>query len=129
MPDALNPSPFDQLLGTEWVDYDPDHAEVRVRVRDDHKQPYGIVHGGVLSSLVEGICSRATALAVWEQGLRATGQSLDMSFLRPFTAGTITVTARARHRGRTTWVWEAEARDEQGKLGALGRMTVAVRSR
>jgi 1,4-dihydroxy-2-naphthoyl-CoA hydrolase len=39
------------------------------------------------------------------------------------------VHARAvrRHRGRTTWVWEVEITDDQGRLCALVRMTVAVR--
>ena len=43
------------------------------------------------------------------------GQSINVSFMRPVTEGTIEVLARARHRGRTTWVWEAEVRDDQGR--------------
>ena len=35
--------------------------------------------------------------------------------------------ARARHRGRTTWVWDVEMRDDEGRLCALTRMTIAVR--
>ena len=35
--------------------------------------------------------------------------------------------ARRRHRGRTTWVWEVEITDDQGRLCALVRMTIAVR--
>jgi uncharacterized protein (TIGR00369 family) len=122
-------SPFDELLGTEWVDDDPDHAQARLRIDDRHRQPLGLVHGGVMSTLVESICSRATAIAVAAEGKIATGQSLDVSFLRPLTEGTITITARARHRGRTTWVWEAEARDDSDRLGVLARMTIAVRPR
>jgi 1,4-dihydroxy-2-naphthoyl-CoA hydrolase len=57
-------SPFDVLLGTEWLDDDPEHARVRIAVRDELRQPVGLVHGGVMSSLIESICSRATALAV-----------------------------------------------------------------
>jgi len=37
------------------------------------------------------------------------------------------VTARARHRGKTSWVWDAEASDDQGRLCALAKVTVAVR--
>jgi 1,4-dihydroxy-2-naphthoyl-CoA hydrolase len=129
MPDPRDPSPFDDLLGTEWVDYDPEHAQVRLRIDERHRQPLGLVHGGVMSTLVESICSRATALAVADEGKIATGQSLDVSFLKPLTEGTVTVTARARHRGRTTWVWDAEARDDGDRLGVLARMTVAVRPR
>jgi len=121
-------SHFDGLLGTEWLDDDPDHARVRVSMRDELRQPFGLLHGGVMSSLVESICSRATALAVHGDGMGAMGQSIDVSFLRPITEGVAEVRARARHRGRTTWVWEAEVRDSEDRLCALAQMTIAVRS-
>src|SRR4051794_38026480 len=102
-------SPFDQLIGTEWIDDDPEHARVRLKFRQEHTQPAGLLHGGVISTLVESLCSRATAIAVYSEGLAAMGQSIQVSFTRPITKGTVEVRARARHRGRTTWVWEAEA--------------------
>lgn len=126
-PRDLPPSPFDEQLGTEWLDHDPDHARARVAVRDELKQPLGLVHGGVMSSLVESICSRATALAVFGDGNAAMGQSINVNLLRPVTEGEIEVLARARHRGRTTWVWEAEVTDVKGRLCALAQMTIAVR--
>ena len=120
-------SRFDEMLGTEWVSDDPDGARVRLAVRDELLQPAGLVHGGVLSSLVESICSRATYLAVAGDGNIAMGQSHTISFLRPITEGTVEVTARARHRGRTTWVWDAEVTDSEGRLCALAQFNVAVR--
>jgi 1,4-dihydroxy-2-naphthoyl-CoA hydrolase len=120
-------SSFDALLGTEWLDDDPAGARVRVAVRDELLQPFGLLHGGVMSSLVESVCSRATALAVLGDGMAAMGQSISVSFLRPITAGVAEVEARARHRGRTTWVWDAEVHDESGNLCALAQMTIAVR--
>jgi uncharacterized protein (TIGR00369 family) len=120
-------SPFDELIGTEWLDDDPDHARARIRMRDDLRQPVGLLHGGVVSALVESLCSRATALTVLADGMMAMGQSIDITFLRPTTEGHIEVEARARHRGRTTWVWDAEVHNAAGKLCALARMTVVVR--
>jgi 1,4-dihydroxy-2-naphthoyl-CoA hydrolase len=120
-------SHFDALIGTEWLDDDPDHARVRVGMRDELRQPFGLMHGGVMSSLVESVCSRATALAVHGDGMAAMGQSIGVSFLRPITEGSAEVHARARHRGRTTWVWDAEVRDAEGRLCALAQMTIAVR--
>jgi 1,4-dihydroxy-2-naphthoyl-CoA hydrolase len=120
-------SHFDALLGTEWLDDDPEHARVRVRMRDELRQPVGLLHGGVLSTLVESVCSRATALAVLEDGMMAMGQSISVSFIRPVTEGHAEVTAKARHRGRTTWVWDAEVRDAEDRLCALAQMTIAVR--
>jgi uncharacterized protein (TIGR00369 family) len=118
---------FAGLLGIEWLDDDPEHARARVEVRDDLLQPFGIVHGGVMSTLVESLCSRATALVVVPDGMAAMGQSISVSFMRPISAGHAEATARARHRGRTTWVWDAEVRDAEDRLCALGQMTIAVR--
>lgn len=118
---------FAGLLGVEWLEDDPDAARARVKVRDDLLQPFGIVHGGVMSTLVESVCSRATALAVHEQGMVAMGQSINVSFMRPVSDGALEVRARARHRGRTTWVWEAEVLDSEERVCALSQMTIALR--
>ncbi len=120
---------FDGLIGTEWLSDDPDDARVRLPIRDELRQPFGLMHGGVMSTLVESICSRATAGAVWEDGMAAMGQSIDVSFVRPVIEGGVEVRAKARHRGRTTWIWEAEVLNDEGKLCALARMTIAVRPR
>lgn len=120
-------SHFDALLGTEWLSDDPDDARVRVAMRDELRQPVGLLHGGVMSTLVESVCSRATALAVLGDGMMAMGQSISVSFIRPVTQGHAEVQAKARHRGRTTWVWDAEVRDADDRLCALAQMTIAVR--
>ncbi len=120
-------SQFDELLGTEWLDDDPGHARVKVGMRDELRQPVGLLHGGVMSSLVESVCSRATALAVLGDGMMAMGQSISVNFIRPITEGHAEVEAKARHRGRTTWVWDAEVKDAEGRLCALAQMTIAVR--
>jgi len=121
-------SHFDALIGTDWISDDPEQACARIPVRDDLRQPFGLMHGGVMSSLVESVCSRATALAVGGDGMAAMGQSISVSFMRPITEGHAEVKAKARHRGRTTWVWDAEVLNAEGKLCALAQMTIAVRS-
>jgi uncharacterized protein (TIGR00369 family) len=118
---------FDALIGTEWLSDDPAGARARLPLRDDLRQPYGIMHGGVMSSLVESLCSRATALAVLGDGNVAMGQSIEVSFLRPISAGHAEARAVAHHRGRTTWVWTAEVRDDEDRICALAKMTIAVR--
>ena len=85
------------------------------------------MHGGVFASMAESMTSIATWLAVHETGKSAMGQSNQTSFLRPITSGTIHATGRRRHRGKTTWVWEVDITDDEGRLCALVRMTVAVR--
>ena len=121
-------SNFDAHLGTEWIALDPDDARARIELRDELRQPYGIMHGGVYSSLVESLCSYATAAAVYKDGNIAMGQSIEVSFVRPVVgSGHAEARAVARHRGRTTWVWEVEIVDDDERLCALAKMTMAVR--
>lgn len=125
----VKPAHFDALVGTEWLSDDPDDARVRLRIRDELRQPFGLMHGGVMSTLIESVCSRATAGAVHDEGMAAMGQSINVSFLRPVTEGAVEVRAKARHRGRTTWLWQAEVVDDEGRTCALAQMTIAVRPR
>ncbi len=120
---------FDALYGLEYVAMSDGVMTGRVRVRDELKQPAGLVHGGVYASIAESLASIGTAIAVADDGKFAMGLSNQTSFLRPIVEGTIHATAKARHRGRSTWVWEVEIADDQGRLCVLTRMTVAVRDR
>jgi 1,4-dihydroxy-2-naphthoyl-CoA hydrolase len=120
-------SNFDAHVGTEWLSLDPDDARCRVGVRDELRQPYGILHGGVYSTLVESLCSYVTAVSVFDQGRIAMGQAIEVSFLRPVSEGHAEVRAVARHRGRTTWIWQAEILDAEERLCGLAKMTMAVR--
>jgi 1,4-dihydroxy-2-naphthoyl-CoA hydrolase len=125
--DQPDVSPFSGLIGVEWLSNDPDGAQARIEVRDDLKQPYGYLHGGVIMTMIDELCSRSTVIQVIMDGMVALGQSIDISLVRSVTEGSVTVTARARHRGKTSWVWDAEASDDQGRLCALAKVTVAVR--
>jgi 1,4-dihydroxy-2-naphthoyl-CoA hydrolase len=119
---------FDSLVGLTITELEEGLARGDVPVRDDLKQPYGLVHGGVFAAIAETLASLATAVAVASDGRQAMGQANQTNFLRPITAGTIHGTAKARHRGRTSWVWDVEITDDDGRLCALTRMTVAVRA-
>ena len=118
---------FDGLYGLEILTISDEEVTARVVVRDELKQPAGLVHGGVFASVAESITSIATWFAVRSDGRSAQGLSNQTSFLRPIFDGTIHAVARRRHRGRTTWVWEVDITDDQDRLCALVRMTIAVR--
>ena len=121
------PVGFDRLYGLELLDLTDGEVRARVEVRDELLQPAGLVHGGVFASIAESLASVATWLAVHEDGKSAQGLSNQTSFLRPIVGGTVHATARRRHKGRTTWVWEVDITDDEGRLCALVRMTIAVR--
>jgi len=118
---------FDRLYGLELVDYAEGEVFAQVAVRDELKQPAGLIHGGVYASIAESMTSLATALAVMGDGNTAMGLANSTSFLRPVTEGVVHAHASVIHRGRTTWVWDVRFTDDAGRACAVTRMTIAVR--
>jgi 1,4-dihydroxy-2-naphthoyl-CoA hydrolase len=119
---------FDVLIGMQDIARREDGSlTAKVPVRSDLLQPFGLVHGGVYASIAETLASMGTFAGVYEQGMHAMGLSNSTSFLRPILSGTIHATARPFHRGRTTWLWDVEITDDEGRLCATTRMTIAVR--
>jgi 1,4-dihydroxy-2-naphthoyl-CoA hydrolase len=114
-------------LGFELLAAEPDLARGRFEVTDRVRQPFGIVHGGAYAALGETLASIGTYRAVLDDGMAAMGQSNYTSFLRPVTEGYVNAEARPLHRGRTTWVWDVEFTDDNGKICAITRVTMAVR--
>ena len=117
---------LDGILGFEVLELGSEHASARFEVQNRHRQPFGIVHGGVYAALAEGLASLATYRQVMGDGKIAVGSSNHTSFLRPASEGVVTANARAIHSGRTTWVWEVEFTNEAGKRCAVSRVTLAV---
>ena len=118
---------FDGLYGLRITELSDEVVRGEVVVREELKQPAGLVHGGVYASIAEALASWGTYLAVLDEGKMATGLSNQTSFLRPITQGTIHAIAVRKHRGRTTWVWEVELSDDHERLCVITRMTIAVR--
>jgi 1,4-dihydroxy-2-naphthoyl-CoA hydrolase len=118
---------YDVFYGLELLELSDDEVRARVLVRDELKQPVGLVHGGVYASLAESITSLATAAVVVPEGNMATGLANSTNFLRPITEGAINALATRVHRGRTTWVWDVRMSDDADRTCAVTRMTIAVR--
>jgi 1,4-dihydroxy-2-naphthoyl-CoA hydrolase len=118
---------FDRLYGLELVEFSDTEVRARVQLRDELKQPMGLLHGGMYASIAESVASLATALGVLDDGQVAMGLSNSTSFLRPVTEGAVHAHATRLHRGRTTWVWDVQFSDDAGRLCAVTRMTIAVR--
>jgi 1,4-dihydroxy-2-naphthoyl-CoA hydrolase len=120
---------FEGFLELDWLELSRTSAHVRFDVRQNLRQPLGLLHGGIYSAVAETVASVATAAAVWRDGLAASGLSNSASFLRPITAGTVDVSARLRHHDEREWFWSHEFRDEQERLCSLVDVTIAVRPR
>jgi 1,4-dihydroxy-2-naphthoyl-CoA hydrolase len=120
---------FDALIGLRRLEMTPESARGEVPVRREIMQPWGLVHGGVYAAVAESLASWATVMTVVPGGELAVGQSNHTHFLRPIAAGTIHALATRRHRGRTSWVWDVDMTDDEGRLCATSRVTIAVRPR
>jgi uncharacterized protein (TIGR00369 family) len=123
----IEASPFDRYYGLEIVEASDQLVRGRVRVLDELKQPTGVVHGGVYASIAEALASLGTNVGVNADGNVGLGMSNHSSFLRPVSDGVVHAEARRRHRGRTTWIWDVDLTDDEGRLCATSRVTIAVR--
>ena len=119
---------FDAVMGLEIDDLvEVGLRTARLPVAPGVCQPMGIVHGGIYAAIAESLASRGTADGVLELGKVPLGMANNTSFLRPVSEGNVHAEARAFHRGRTSWLWDVEMRNDDGKLCATSRVTIAVR--
>ena len=102
---------FAGRLGAEVVSSDDGSARVRFEAHDDHLNPAGTLHGGVLATLVDTAMGQAVRSVTGDGDVPATSQ-LTVTYLRPGKTGPLEVTARVRTRGEHLTVCEAEV--EQG---------------
>jgi uncharacterized protein (TIGR00369 family) len=115
---------FDKLLGTEYLEVGPDRVRAKLEIRSDLHQPYGIVHGGVLCSIVESCASMGAGM--WFSGRGGVvGVSNHTNFLRASRSGTLSIEATPIHRGRTQQLWLVEISNEEGKAVARGEVRLA----
>jgi uncharacterized protein (TIGR00369 family) len=113
---------LDGLIGLQIVSSTKDSTVARLEVTPDHHQPFGLLHGGVLCSMVETVGSISGS--VWYGG-GVVGTSNHTNFLRAVRSGTLTATSTPVHRGRTQQLWEVEIADEEGRLVAKGQLRLA----
>lgn len=120
-------STLNDALGFEVGEFDEERASGTFAVTDVVRQPMGIVHGGAYAAMAETLASVVTYMFVHERGEIAVGQSNSTNFLRPVSEGTVHAEAKRMHRGRTSWIWDVEFSDDQDRVCALSRVTIAVR--
>jgi 1,4-dihydroxy-2-naphthoyl-CoA hydrolase len=119
---------FDALYGLELIECSEEVVRGRVAVREELRQPGGVVHGGVYGALADALAARGTTASVADRGHVGVALATHTTVLHPIADGVMHATASRRHRGRTTWVWEVEIADDAGRLCVIGRVTVAVRN-
>jgi 1,4-dihydroxy-2-naphthoyl-CoA hydrolase len=115
---------FVDLIGLEIVDALPDRVEASLEIRPHLLQPYGILHGGVLCSIVETVGSVGAALWFGDRG-NVVGVANSTDFLHATRSGIVTAIGTPIHQGRTSQLWAIEISDAAGRRVARGQLRVA----
>jgi uncharacterized protein (TIGR00369 family) len=112
-----------QLLEIEFDERGPTRVTGSVAADERHHQPWGLVHGGLYTTVVETFATTGAFEAVRERGEIAVGLTNVTDFLRPHRAGRLHVTATPIQQGRTQQLWQVEIRrSEDDKLVARGQV-------
>lgn len=123
--------PFFNLLGYELIDFGPSWSTTRISLREDLKNPNGVMHGGVIATLMDAGITQAMLMTDTYQAIRdtkgfMTTVDLRVKYLRPLTAGAMTCHATIPHLGRRVVHASAEVKNDDGKVIATGDSIVMV---
>jgi len=120
--DALSRVPFAKLLGIKLDTIEPGDATLSLQIRDDFRQNAGVVHGGVIASLIDSAMAFAI-VPLLNADERTTTVDLTISYLRPLTAGSMVARAKVLRAGRRLIVVSADLFDDGRNLAATALST------
>lgn len=118
-----------ETLGIDVVESSADKVVLRMEVGPPVHQPFGILHGGVSAVLVESAASIGTHMNLDPLSQVSAGIELNISHLKGRRDGHVIATGVPVRIGRTLHVWAVAIADQNGDPVAVGRCTVAVRSK
>lgn len=124
----LQSAPFHQFLGVSFAEYEDGRVVIECPFREELlvNADKEIVHGGILSSLVDIAGHYAVLSTV---GARVPTVDLRTDYLRPGRRGPLVIEAEVHRVGRNVAVADAELRQDQRgetKSVALGRGSYGV---
>lgn len=116
--------PFAHLLGIEFVSAERGAATFGLTLRDELTRMEGIMHGGVIASLLDTAAAFAVH-TILEPGQRTLTVDLTVHYLRPVLEGRIEARARVLRAGRKLVILAVEVSnaDENRHLIATATTT------
>ena len=115
-----------ELMGLLDVQFDETSAtrvSGSIAADERHHQPWGLVHGGLYTTVIETFATTGAFEAVKDRGQQAVGVSNATDFLRPHRTGRLHVLAVPIQQGRTQQLWQVEIRrPDDDKLVARGQV-------
>ncbi|MBI9086887.1 MAG: PaaI family thioesterase [Desulfobacterales bacterium] len=119
----VNTSPYPSHMHMRLAAVDIDRADIELDAGPCHLQPYGIVHGGVLATLIDTATFWAVFMRVAE-GDGLVNIDLKLNYLKPVVSGRLKAEGRAIRSGNSISYAEAGVTDADGDLIAHGTSTL-----
>ena len=118
---------FAERLGASLQESDDGSATLAFEAADEHLNPAGTLHGGVVATLVDTVMGQAVRTTTGDGEVPATSQ-LTVTYLRPGRPGPLEVRGRVRTRGEHLTICEADV-EQDGKAIAHAVATFALLER
>lgn len=120
MAERVDIPPFNTYLGVEVKRMDGGEAVAELRLGPHHLNSRGVVHGGVLSALLDTALGAAVISAIPKEHWCAT-TSLSVQFLEGAREGLLVATGRVLRRGKRVAFAGGEIHDDSGRLVAVAQ--------
>ena len=114
--------PFHDHLGAEIVRRESGEVDIALELAAHHRNRRGVVHGGVLTALLDAALGGAVVASIPKEWWCAT-TSLSTQFLDGAGTGTILASGRVVRRGGRVAFAAGEVRDDAGRLLAVAHGT------
>ncbi|MFA6223390.1 MAG: PaaI family thioesterase [Desulfomonilaceae bacterium] len=118
--------PYFRLLNMRLIHFDTGTSKVEIELDPTkHLQPFGQVHGGVYSSIIDAAAFWAVYGQV-DEGMGMTSVDLKLNFLSSTSGAKLIAHGKKIKLGRTLGYGQVEVTDETGKILAHGTSTLMV---
>ena len=115
-------SAFMKLLGLTFEEMGPERVVAFFETGVDLHQPWGLVHGGVFTAVIETAATTGAYQTVKDRGQLAVGVNNVTDFLRPHQQGRLRVVAEPLQQGKSQQLWQVIVEREDGKTVARGQV-------
>ncbi len=124
------PPNCDLTLGMVCLDKSEAGRSVWRMVADERfANPVGIIQGGFVAAFADSAMGAASVTFARDRKVFSANAEIKVSFLKPARVGSVlTCTAYVISGGNRAAFIEADVTDDDGRLCALVRMTIAVRT-
>ena len=124
--EIVSTSPYFELLSMELVDVGLGYSSLEIDVTQKHLQPFGMVHGGVFSSIIDAAAFWAIYPGIEDPAAGMTTVDLKLNYLAPAASGKLIARGRQIKVGRTLGYAEAQVVNQDEKILAHGTSTVII---